>query len=133
MITDTGWYYYQNLLVIFLLGKDHFMALKAHFLATGLTRIHKRSKYLPHNALSFVEIKNFAWFLNNYAERHAILLSGRIPGYKRDDIQLLLTCTTKKVIITTQLSSKLAIPMHSCGEDPLAIHHPSITMLSLYG
>ena len=79
-------------------GKDHFMAVKAHFLATGLTtRRHKRSKCLPHNALSFVEVKNIFRFLNNYAETYAVLLPGRIPGYKRDDIQLLPTCTTKKV------------------------------------
>ena len=74
------------------------MAVKAHFLATGLTmRIHKRSKCLPLNALSLVEVQNLVRFLNNYAETHAILLPGRIPGYKRDDIQLLPTCTTKKV------------------------------------
>ena len=73
------------------------MAVKAHFLATGLTmRIHKRSKCLPLNALSLVEVQNLVRFLNNYAETHAILLPGRIPGYKRDDIQL-LPCTTKKV------------------------------------
>ena len=32
------------------------------------------------NALSFVEVKNLVCFLNNYAETHAILLPGRIPG-----------------------------------------------------
>ena len=79
-------------------GKDHFTAMKAHFLAIGLTTtIHKRTKSLPHNALSFVEVQNLVCFLYNYAETHAILLPGRIPGYKRDNIQLLPTCTTKKV------------------------------------
>ena len=88
----------MNTTIILIPGKDRFMAVKAHFLATGLTtRIHKRTRCLPHNALSFVEVKNLVRLLKNYAETHAILLPGRIPGYKRDNIQLLLTCTTKKV------------------------------------
>ena len=37
-------------------------------------------------------------FLQAYAEDNAILLPGRIPGYKRDDIQLLPSSTTKKVV-----------------------------------
>ena len=35
--------------------------------------------------------------MTNYAEKNAILLPGRIPGYKRDTIQLLPSSTTKKV------------------------------------
>lgn len=78
-------------------GKAHFVAVKAHFLAMGLTTgIHKRTKCIPHNALSFVEGQNVVHFLNHYTETHSILLPGRIPGYKRDGIQLLPTCTTKK-------------------------------------
>ena len=36
-------------------------------------------------------------FLANYAEEITILLPGWVPGYKRDDIQLLPSSTTKKV------------------------------------
>ena len=43
------------------------------------------------------EVKNLVTFLNNYAEKNAILLPGRIPGYKRDTLQLLPSSTTKKV------------------------------------
>ena len=43
--------------------------------------------------------KNVVKFLQNYSENHAILLPGRIPGYKRDDLQLLPSSTTKKVRI----------------------------------
>lgn len=46
------------------------------------------------------EITYLITFLRNYVERHAILLPGRIPGYKRDDIQLLPSCTTKTVMYT---------------------------------
>ena len=79
-------------------GKDRFMALKASFLASGLTtRVHGNTAHAPKNALKFDEIKNLVSFINNYAEKHAILLPGRIPGYKSDRIQLLPSSTTKKV------------------------------------
>ena len=74
------------------------MAVKASYLATGLTtRVHGNTKHKPKHALNFDEIKNLVTFLHNYAEKNAILLPGRIPGYKRDDIQLLPSSTTKKV------------------------------------
>ena len=37
-------------------------------------------------------------FISNYAEKHAILLPGQIPGYKQDNIPLLLSSTIKKFI-----------------------------------
>ena len=45
---------YHNVIIIILIsGKDRFMAMKAHFLATGLTtRVNKWTMCLPHNALS---------------------------------------------------------------------------------
>lgn len=74
------------------------MNVKASFLASGLTtRQHGNTRRLPKHALKLDEVKNFVTFLSNYAERNAILLPGRIPGYKKDDIQLLPSSTTKKV------------------------------------
>ena len=82
---------------VYLAGKDRFMALKASYLATGLTtRIHGNVRRLPKHALKFHEVKNLVTFLNNFAEKNAIL-PGRIPGYKHDDLQLLPWNTTKKV------------------------------------
>ena len=81
------------------LGRDRFMAVKASYLASGLTtRTHGNTKTLPHNSLSFEVVKNVVLFINSYAEQHAILLPGRIPGYKRDNLQLLPSSTTKKVM-----------------------------------
>ncbi len=40
-------------------------------------------------------------FLKNFAEANAILLPARIPGYKRDDVQLLPPSTTIKVLHST--------------------------------
>lgn len=71
-------------------GKCRFEVLKLHYLATGLTtRQHGNHNRLPHNALSFSDTQNAVDFIKNYAEANAILLPGRIPGYKRDDLQLL--------------------------------------------
>ena len=59
------------------------MAVKASYLATGLTtRVHGNTKHKPKHALNFDEIKNLVTFLHNYAEKNAILLPGRIPGYR---------------------------------------------------
>ena len=60
-------------------GKDRFMALKASFLATGLTtRVHGNTR-LPKHALKLNEAKNLVVFLSNYKEEYAILPS-LIPG-----------------------------------------------------
>ena len=72
------------------------MALKASYLATGLTlRVHGNTKRLPKHALELDEVKLLVTFLHNYVEKNAILFPGRIPGYERDDLQLLPLNTTK--------------------------------------
>ena len=74
------------------------MALKASFLATGLiARVHGNTKRVPKHALKLKKVKNLVTFINNYAEKNAILLTGRISGYKRDNLQLLPSNTTRKV------------------------------------
>ena len=86
-----------------LIGKDRLIALQRHYQGVGLTmRQHGNHKRLPHNAMSFEETKYVVRFLQNYAEANTILLPGRIPGYKRDDLQLLPSHTTKKVNKTLQ-------------------------------
>ena len=81
------------------------MALKASYLATGLTlRVHGNTKRLPKHALKLDEVKLLVTFLHNYAEKNAILLPGRIPGYKRDDLQLLHQTPQRRY--PTELHSK---------------------------
>ena len=83
---------------MYLAGKDRFMALKASYLATGLTtRIHSNVRRLPKHALKFHEVKHLVTFLNSFVEKNAVLLPGWISGYKCDDLQLLPSNTTKKV------------------------------------
>ena len=49
-------------------------------------QINKNTKRSPHHAMSFAAKRYVVTFLHNYAEENAILLPGRIPAYKRDDI-----------------------------------------------
>ena len=74
------------------------MTLKDSYLANGLeTRIHGNRKRLPHNHVTHTDITNMVRFLENYAEENAILLPGRVPNYKKDDIKLLPSSRSKKV------------------------------------
>ena len=96
-------YYHQGLKVcrstfLFLhgIGIKMYKALRSHIKENGLVpRIHGNTKRLPPNALSFEDVQRVASYIQNYAEDHAILLPGRIPGYKRTDLQLLPCSTTK--------------------------------------
>ena len=80
------------------IGKHRLKAIKSHFLSNGLSlRIHGNTGRLPHNVTSYASIRYIVQFVTNFAEQHAILLPGRIPGYKRDDFKLLPSSTTKNV------------------------------------
>ena len=77
-------------------GKDRLGNIRQHYLCNGLVpHQHKGAGKRAHNCLSFVDIRLILNFLVNYAEENAILLCGRIPGHKKDDIQLLSSSTTK--------------------------------------
>ena len=63
----------------------------------GLTpRQHGNLRRLPSNTISFPDTQRVVEFLQAYAEANAILLPGRIPGYKRTDVQLLPSSATKR-------------------------------------
>ena len=80
------------------IGKDRLRNVRDSYLTNGLeTRVHGNTKRLPHNHLTHAVITNVTKFLKNYTEENAILLPGRIPGYKRDDIKLLPSSCSKKV------------------------------------
>ena len=71
-------------------------ALRNHCKENGLVpRVHGNTRRLPANSLTFENVQQITTFIQNYAEDHAILLPGRIPGYKRTDLQLLPSSTTK--------------------------------------
>lgn len=62
------------------------------------TRIHGNTKRLPYNTFSIEEISYAIRFITNYAQTNAILLPGRIPGYRSSTIQLLPSSTSKSNI-----------------------------------
>ena len=67
------------------------------------TRVHGNSNKAPANTLSYQSICHLVKFIQNYAEQHAILLPGRIPQLKKDDVKLLPCSDSKKVnYITVQ-------------------------------
>ena len=85
------WTYHlpQYIYILYGIGKKRLQNVKDAYNRNGLeVRIHKNTKSLPHNCFFS---QNFKRFLNNYAEENAILLPGRIPGYKRDDISAAAT------------------------------------------
>ena len=59
-------------------------------------RVHGNTKKRPEHALSFSTTEYVVRFLLCYAEQHALLLPGRMPGYSRDDLQLLPSSTSKR-------------------------------------
>ena len=61
-------------------------------------RQHGNTRRLPANTISFMDTQRVVEFLHTYAEANAILLPGRIPGYKRTDVQLLPSSTTKRQV-----------------------------------
>ena len=67
-----------------------FSISKDHYEDNGISlRVHGNHGRLPPNATSQKvneEVKNF---LTNYVEENAVLLPGRIPGFKKEDIKLL--------------------------------------------
>ena len=76
------------------MGRSKFQSIKASFESNGL-RPRKRPYVKPRHALRLADIEYVVSFVRNYAEDNAILLPGRIPGYKRDDLVLLPSSTTK--------------------------------------
>ena len=79
------------------IGRSKFEAIKASFESNGLCP-RKRPYVKPRRALRLSDIEYIVSFVRNYAEDNAILLPGRIPGYKRDHVVLLPSSTTKSAV-----------------------------------
>ena len=79
------------------IGISKLNAIKASWLKNGL-RPRERKHTTPHNTTKLSDIKLVVRYILNYAEDHAILLPGRVPGFKRDNIQLLLSSVTKREV-----------------------------------
>ena len=79
------------------ISSARFNAIKKSWIDNGLYP-RGRPKVLPHNTTKLSDIKNVVRYILHYAEDYSVLLPGRIPGYKRDDLQLLPSSTTKRQV-----------------------------------
>lgn len=81
------------------IGEFRLRAIKASYLSQGMVpRVHGLTGRVPSNAFVLEDIMNIVKFILQYAESNAILLPGRVPGYKRDDIQILPSSITKRAV-----------------------------------
>lgn len=91
-----------SLLLGFSISQDKLTGLIKWFKENGLVprkcrsggRIHKK-------AMSFEDVTRVVQYITNYAEANALVLPGRVPGFKRDDIKLLPSSETKASIWRT--------------------------------
>ena len=81
---------------LYRISYSQFRRLKQHYEEHGLSqRVHGNCKRLPHNSLPQAVTKDVKNFLSNNADENAVLLPGRILGFKNDDIRLLSSSETK--------------------------------------
>ena len=79
------------------IGISKLNAIKGSWLKNGL-RPRERKHTTAHKATKLSDIKLVVRYILNYAEDHMIFLPRRIPGFKRDDIQLLPSSVTKREV-----------------------------------
>ena len=58
--------------------------------------VHGNNHQQPKSAISLEVLQYVVDFLFNYAEQHAVLFPGRVPGYKEMKLKLLPSTTNKK-------------------------------------
>jgi hypothetical protein len=71
-----------------------------HYRENGLTPCEKKSGGRANNkrSIQFEAIKYVCDFLKISSEKHALVLPGRVPGYKATDICLLPSSETKEKV-----------------------------------
>ena len=73
------------------ISQNKLTAVMKHFLQHGLTPREKKSggrKY-NSNAISAEDTERAVQLIRNFAEDHALVLPGRVPGFKRADVKIL--------------------------------------------
>lgn len=79
--------------------KDRLAALHKHYHENGVSpRVHGNKGNQPAHALTPDDCQRVVDFIFNYAEQNAVLLPGRIPGYRRDDLKLLPSSISKAAV-----------------------------------
>ena len=87
----------KTFLFLHCLQSYRFHSLVKHYRKNGLTlRTHGNSIRLPSSASSTETVEQVVKFIKNVAEEQALLLPGRVPGFKRIDVKLLPSNLTKR-------------------------------------
>ena len=78
-------------------SNDRLTALTKWYRSKGLQPKEKGNAGRANNtrAFGYDDHKRAVTFVSNYAEDHALVLPGRVPGFKRDDIRLMPSSETK--------------------------------------
>ena len=80
----------ETFLFLYCLSQTQFFSLVKHYKKNRLTlRVHGNKKQLPSSSLSAETVENVVKFILNVTEEQALLLPGRIPGFKQADVKLL--------------------------------------------
>ena len=96
------------------IGDFRLRALRAQYLSEGLVpRVHGHTGRTAPNALVLDDVKGIISFVMQYVESNSILLPGRIPGYKRDDIKLLPSSCTKRSVWNLYQESAHSLSLRS--------------------
>ena len=105
----------EMFLHVYGIGYARFLRLKEHWEQHGLSRrTHGNTKRVPENVTPLSVVEDFCAFLQNYVEENAIILPGRIPGFKSDDIRVLSSSESKMSVwriytSTCEVSCKQAV------------------------
>ena len=105
----------KTFLFLHTISEKRLKNLKKSLATSGLTpRTHGNTRRLPAHTTSYADTQRVVQFITTYAEAHAILLPGRIPGYKRADLQLLPSSTTKRKVglLYSESLSSVTPPSH---------------------
>ena len=60
-------------------------------------------------ALSLDDIRRVTRFILHYAELHSLVLPGRVPGFKRDDVKVFSTCNNHRIFRLIQRWCNLSL------------------------
>ena len=97
------------------IGYSRFRRIKEHYEQNGISqRTHGNTNRVPDNATPHSVIEDFHAFLQNYVEENAIVLPGRIPGFKSDEVRVLSSSESKMSVwhvyySTCEASNKQAV------------------------
>ncbi|ELT96306.1 hypothetical protein CAPTEDRAFT_192114 [Capitella teleta] len=83
-----------------MVSNDRLGALQKHYRKNGIAPKEKKNggRAINKQAFDLPTIEHVSGFLQNYADQHALVLPGRVPGYWRDDARLLPAAHTKTFV-----------------------------------